>query len=84
MMEPPIILKHFLGTLGAMRRAGKSRELLPSALPIVTAGLAAHMFGKVCGYVAGYGKAQKYINSFEFDRYRYITDKDIEHIEKLA
>lgn len=83
-MEPPIIAKHFLGTLGAMRRAGKSRELLPSALPIVIAGLAAHMLGKICGYAAGYGNAQKYINSFEFDRYRYITDKDIEHIEKLA
>lgn len=83
-MEPPIILKHFLGTLGAMRRAGKSRELLPSALPIVAAGLAAHMLGKIRGYTSGYGHAQKHINSFEFDRYRYITEKDIEHVENLV
>lgn len=84
MMEPPIIMKHFLGTLGSIRRAGKSSEILPSALPIIISGLAVHMLGKMYGYVAGCGSAQKHINSYEFDRYKYITAEDIEHIEKLA
>lgn len=83
-MEPPIIAKHFLGTLAGIRRAGKSRELLPRALPIIVSGLAVHMLGKMYGYVAGHGSAQKHINSYEFDRYKYITAEDIEHIEKLA
>ena len=83
-MEPPIIAKHFLGTLGCMRRAGKSKELLPRTLPIITAGLVSHMAGKIWGYIAGHGNAQRYINAYEFDRYGYITREDIEHIEKLA
>ncbi|MGD9652341.1 MAG: glycosyltransferase [Candidatus Dadabacteria bacterium] len=83
-MEPPIIAKHFLGTLGSIRRAGKSKELLPRTLPIITAGLISHMAGKIWGYIAGNGNAQRYINSYEFDRYKYITAEDIEHIEKLA
>lgn len=83
-IEPPIIARHFLGTLGSIRRAGKSRELLPRALPIIASGLAVHMLGKMYGYVAGYGSAQKHINSYEFDRYKYITAEDIAHIEKLV
>lgn len=83
-MEPPIIAGHFLGTLGSIRRAGKTRELLPRALPIIASGLAVHMLGKMYGYVAGYGSAQKHINSYEFDRYKYITAEDIAHIEKLV
>lgn len=82
-LEPAIILKHFLGTLGSIRRAGKGKELLPSALPIITAGLTFHLLGKIWGYIAGYGSAQKRINSYEFDRYKHITQKDIEHISKL-
>ena len=83
-MEPPIIAKHFLGTLGSMRRAGKSKDLLPWTLPIISAGLISHMVGKIWGYIAGHGNAQRYINAYEFDRYRYITEEDIEHIEKLS
>jgi len=46
--------------------------------------LASYMAGKIWGYIAGHGKAQVYINGYEFDRYRYITEEDVEHIEKLA
>lgn len=83
LLEPLIISKHFLGTLHGIRRAGQSNELIPAALPIITLGLTAHFLGKITGYALGSGDAQKQINSYEFDRFRYITDQDIELISRL-
>ncbi|MEW6143677.1 MAG: glycosyltransferase [Thermodesulfobacteriota bacterium] len=83
LLEPLIILKHFQGTLHAIRRAGKRNELIPAALPIIITGLTAHFIGKLWGYAAGFGTVQKRINSFEFDRFKYITDQDIKRVSNL-
>jgi hypothetical protein len=83
LLEPLIILKHFQGTLHAIRRAGQWNKLMPAALPIIVTGLSAHFLGKLCGYASGFGNTQEKINSFEFDRFKYITEQDIKRISNL-
>jgi hypothetical protein len=83
LLEPLIILKHFQGTLHAIKRAGRWKELIPAALPIIVTGLTAHFFGKIWGYTAGFGTVQKNINSFEFDRFKHITEQDIKRVSNL-
>lgn len=83
LLEPLIILKHFQGTLHAIRRAGQWNKLMPAALPIIVTGLSAHFLGKLCGYASGFGNTQEKINSFEFDRFKYITEQDIKRVSNL-
>jgi hypothetical protein len=83
LLEPLIILKHFRGTLHAVRRAGQWNELMPAALPVIVLGLTAHFFGKIWGYAAGFGTVQKRINSYEFDRFKHITERDIKRVSNL-
>jgi hypothetical protein len=83
LLEPLIILKHFQGTLHAIRRAGQWNKLMPAALPIIVTGLSAHFLGKLCGYASGFRNTQEKINSFEFDRFKYITEQDIKRISNL-
>lgn len=83
LLEPLIILRYFQGTVRDLTRDGQREKLVPAALPILTAGLTAHLLGKLKGYAAGYGNAQEKINSFEFDRLKHITGEDIAEISKL-
>ena len=83
LLEPLIILKHFRGTLQNIRRTGRWDKLMPAALPIIVLGLTAHLFGKLRGYAAGFGNTQQKINSFEFDRFKYITEQDIKRVSNL-
>jgi hypothetical protein len=83
LLEPLIILRHFQGTLQSIRRAGQWNQLIPTALPIIVTGLAAHFMGKILGYLIGFGNTQRRINSFEFDRFKYLTEQDIKHVSNL-
>lgn len=83
LLEPLIILKHFRGTLQSIRRAGQWNQLIPAALPIIVTGLAAHFMGKIRGYLIGCGNTQEKINNFEFDRFKHITDQDIDRVSNL-
>lgn len=83
LLEPLIILKHFRGTLQSIRRAGQWNQLIPAALPIILAGLSAHLLGKLRGYVIGFGNAQQKTNSFEFYRFKHITEQDIKRVTNL-
>lgn len=83
LLEPLIILRHFQGTMNSLDRDGQRKKLVPAALPIIIAGLTAHLFGKLKGYAAGFGNAQKKINSYEFDRFKHITREDIAELSKL-
>jgi glycosyl transferase family 2 len=83
LLEPLIILRHFQGTMQSLDRDGQKKNLVPAALPIIIAGLTAHLFGKLKGYAAGFGNAQKKINSYEFDRFKHLTREDIAELSKL-
>ena len=83
LLEPLIILRHFQGTMHSLDRDGQRKKLVPAALPIIIAGLTAHLFGKLKGYAAGFGNAQKKINSYEFDRFKHLTREDIAELSKL-
>lgn len=79
-LEPLIMLKYFRGTLHHIRRSGNWSKLMPDTLPIIVSGLTAHFFGKLLGYFTGFRKTQIRINSYEFDRFKYITAQDIEYL----
>lgn len=83
LLEPLIMLRHFQGTLQSLGRDGQMKELVPAALPIIAAGLTAHIFGKLKGYAVGFGNAQEKINSYEFERFKHITREDIAELSKL-
>jgi hypothetical protein len=83
LLEPLIILRHFQGTMQSLDRDGQKKNLVPAAVPIIIAGLTAHLLGKLKGYAAGFGNAQKKINSYEFDRFKHLTREDIAELSKL-
>ncbi len=82
LLEPLIILRHFQGTLQSIRRTGQWNKLIP-ALPIIVTGLSAHFLGKLCGYAFGFGNTQRNVNSFEFDRFKYLTEQDKKRVSSL-
>ncbi|MFI5323069.1 MAG: glycosyltransferase [Thermodesulfobacteriota bacterium] len=83
LLEPMIKLKHFKGTLESIRRAGEWNRLVPSALPIILFGHTAHFFGKVRGYFTGSSDIRRKINSYELEKFKYITEQDIKHVSNL-
>ena len=79
-IEPLIMLKYFRGTLQHISRSGNWDKLIPDTLPIIASGLTAHFLGKLIGYAAGFGNVQRRINSYEYDRFKYITAQDIKDL----
>lgn len=64
-----------------IRRTGRQRELLPRMIPALILGLAAHAIGEMAGYARGIGDASERKSNLEFNRYRYVTERDRAAIE---
>jgi Glycosyl transferase family 2 len=59
-----------------IRRIGRTRELLPRALPAILLGLVAHSLGELAGYACGAGTSGAAKSLMEFDRARFVVPED--------
>lgn len=64
-----------------LRRPGRSQQLMPRILPMLTAALVIDGFGEMMGYALGMGKAGQNISDMESHRYQHLNKQDKESFE---
>ena len=79
--SPLIPVVRFIRILKLIGQSDRYRFLLPRVLPALALFVVVDGFGEFVGYLAGPGNAPEYLGSIEFDRRRFMNERDCAELD---